>query len=110
MEIDKIHGVDLIASNKGDVKFVKLEISLAPEEPKTLRSIRTVEELERKLLELEMKERARSIDIKSIMTNLQEFQLDYFKRLEELESKLDKNLTVLSIKCDKLEKVVQRYK
>jgi hypothetical protein len=66
--------------------------------------------LERKLLELEMRERARSIDIKNLMGELTEFQVEYYKRLEDLELKLDQTLAGLAIKCDKLEKVVVRYK
>ena len=82
---------------------------MAPEKTK-VHSLDTVERLERKLLELEMRERARSIDIKNLMGELTGFQVEYYKRLEDLERKLDQTLAGLALKCDKLEKVVVRYK
>jgi hypothetical protein len=109
-EIDKIHGLDPAEHKKRDTRFARFEVSLAPELPKSLGAVKTVESVENRLLELEMAERARSIDMKACMTELTQFQLEYYKRLEQMEKKLDEALVGLAAKCDKLEKVVQRYK
>ena len=120
MELDKIHGIDESVFKRKDVicvmkltsqsKPLKAHVALAPEIPKSQKSIRTIENLERRLMELEMRERARSIDIKGLVTELQGFQIEYYKRLEDLEVKVNQTLEGLGVKCDKLEKIVERYR
>lgn len=44
------------------------------------------------------------------MERLQAFQVDIYKRLELMEKKVDDTLSGLAVKCDKMEKVVARYK
>ncbi|KAJ2997830.1 autophagy protein atg9 [Globomyces sp. JEL0801] len=56
IEIDKIHGID--------VKLSKFQISLAPARPINIESRKTIEALEKRLVELEGSERTRSIDLK----------------------------------------------
>ena len=43
------------------------------------------------------------------MERLQVFQVDIYKRLEGMEKKVDETLAGLSVKCDKMEKLVNRY-
>lgn len=67
-EIDKIHGLDPILHNgKQDVKISKFQVSLAPSRPANIEQRKTVDSLEKRLLEVERNERTRSIDLRGIM-------------------------------------------
>ncbi|KAI8817168.1 uncharacterized protein EV422DRAFT_551520 [Fimicolochytrium jonesii] len=110
MEIDKIHGIDPALSGRRDVKISKFQVSLAPAQPQNLKVKGTIQDLEQRLLELELKERARSIDLRVIMDRLQVFQVDVYKRLEAMDKKVDETLAGLAVKCERMEKVVARYK
>ncbi len=87
-----------------------MDVSLAPEPYRSEKEIRTLELLEKRLLELELRERARSIDIKVLMEELKSFQIEYYGRLEIMEKKLDEKLEGLQSKCERLASVVVRYK
>ncbi|KAH6595120.1 hypothetical protein BASA50_006106 [Batrachochytrium salamandrivorans] len=90
MEIDKLHGIDpILHKGKRDVKLSKVQISLAPAQPVNMESRKTIESLERRLMELELNERARSIDIRVIMRELQFFQVEIHKTFDDLEKKVD---------------------
>ncbi|KAI8921027.1 hypothetical protein DFJ77DRAFT_448292 [Powellomyces hirtus] len=111
VEIDKIHGIDpALSAGRRDVKISKFQVSLAPAQPQNLKVKGTIQDLEQRLLELELRERARSIDLRVIMDRLQVFQVDIYKRLETMEKKVDETLLGLATKCDRMEKVVARYK
>ncbi|KND01371.1 uncharacterized protein SPPG_03184 [Spizellomyces punctatus DAOM BR117] len=111
MELDKMHGIDpALSSGRRDVKISKFQVSMAPAQPQNLKTKHTMQGLEQRLLELELRERARSIDLRVIMDRLQSFQVDIYKRLEGMEKKVDDTLAGLAVKCDKMEKVVARYK
>ncbi|RKO86086.1 hypothetical protein BDK51DRAFT_34934 [Blyttiomyces helicus] len=111
IEIDKIHGIDpALSHGKKDVKINKFQITLAPARPMNLSARNTIEKLEEQLLELEMNERARSIDLRVIMDTLQGFQLDVYKRLEAMEKRVEETMGSLSVKCDRMEKTVARYR
>lgn len=45
-----------------------------------------------------------------VMDRLQGFQVDIYKRLENMEKKADETLGGLAVKCDKMEKLVNRYR
>ncbi|KAJ3025586.1 hypothetical protein HK097_006653 [Rhizophlyctis rosea] len=83
---------------------------MAPAQPQNQQARNTIEQLEERLLDLELRERARSIDLRVVMERLQVFQVDIYKRLEGMEKKVDETLAGLSVKCDKMEKLVNRYK
>ena len=70
----------------------------------------SVTALEVRLLELEINERARSIDVRAIMTKMQDLQLDIFKRLEAMDKKVDQNAHELSWKCEKSEAALKKYR
>ncbi|KAJ3045564.1 hypothetical protein HDV00_009221 [Rhizophlyctis rosea] len=108
-EIDKMHGLDPSLSRR-DVKITKFSVTMAPQQPQNQEARNTIEQLEERLLDLELKERARSIDLRVVMERLQVFQVDIYKRLEGMEKKVDETLASLSVKCDKMEKLVNRYK
>lgn len=125
-EIDKIHGLEAIHRSdvlhsqsfdrvykltiKKQAKIIRMDVSLAPEPFKSQKDTRTLELLEKRLIELEMRERARSIDIKVLMEELKSFQIEYYGRLEAMEKKLDEKLEGLQSKCERLAGVVVRYK
>jgi hypothetical protein len=71
---------------------------------------KTVESLEERLLRIEMQERSRSIDLRVVMMELQSFQIDILKRFEELDKRMNDGLFGLAVKCDKMERAVQRFK
>ncbi|KAI8915901.1 hypothetical protein EDD86DRAFT_185877 [Gorgonomyces haynaldii] len=109
-EIDKIHGIDpVLHHGKKDVKLSKFQISLAPARPQNTETRRNVEALERRLLELELNERARSIDLRVLMRDMQMFQVDLYKKFEDLEKKVEDGLFGLATKCEKMEKAVLKY-
>ncbi|EGF84076.1 hypothetical protein BATDEDRAFT_85450 [Batrachochytrium dendrobatidis JAM81] len=111
IEMDKIHGIDpILHKGKKDVKLFKFQVSLAPAQPVNVESRKTIESLEKRLLELELNERARSIDLRVIMRDLQFFQLEMHKTMEELQKKVDDGLVSLALKCDKMERAVVKYK
>ena len=111
LELDKIHGIDpILHRGRKDAKISKFQVSLAPARPANIDARKTVEALENRLIELEIHERSRSIDLRVIMRELQSFQIDIYKRFEELEKHVDDSLVSLAIKCDKMEKVVLKYK
>eukprot|EP00842_Homolaphlyctis_polyrhiza_P001576 jgi/Hompol1/2419/HPOL_001810-RA len=85
-------------------------MSLAPSRPTNVEARKTVEALERRLIELELNERSRSIDLRVIMRDLQGFQIEILKKFEELDKKVDDNLVSLAQRCDKMEKAVVKYK
>ncbi|KAJ3176318.1 hypothetical protein HDU87_005360 [Geranomyces variabilis] len=111
VEIDKIHGIDpALSAGRRDVKISKFQVSLAPAQPQNLKVKGTIQDLEQRLLELELRERARSIDLRVIMDRLQVFQVDIYKRLESMEKRVDETLVGLATKCTAMEKVVGKYK
>ncbi|KAI8901182.1 hypothetical protein BC833DRAFT_174635 [Globomyces pollinis-pini] len=111
IEIDKIHGIDpILHRGKKDVKLSKFQISLAPARPINIESRKTIEALEKRLVELEGSERTRSIDLKVIMRDFQGFQVMMMKKFEELDKKVDDGLVGLAYKCEKMEKLVTKYK
>ncbi|KAJ1342816.1 hypothetical protein BSLG_002635 [Batrachochytrium salamandrivorans] len=104
MEIDKLHGIDpILHKGKRDVKLSKVQISLAPAQPVNMESRKTIESLERRLMELELNERARSIDIRVIMRELQFFQVEIHKTFDDLEKKVDEGLVSLALKQSALD-------
>ncbi|RKO99946.1 hypothetical protein CXG81DRAFT_13838 [Caulochytrium protostelioides] len=108
-EIDKVHGYDpAMAMGRKDAKVTKIEISLAPARPQNRIAQETLEGFEQQLVQLEIAERGRSIDLRAIMGRLQSFQLEFFHRLELMEKKLDENLKTLEARCDKMEKTVAK--
>lgn len=110
-EIDKIHGLDYILHNgKKDVKISKFQVSLAPARPGNQEMRKTVESLEYRLLEVERNERTRSIDLRVAMRDFQHFQISLFKKFEDLDKKVDDGLIGLALKCEKMEKMVSKYK
>lgn len=82
---------------------------MSPALPKNKVIKTSIESLEQQLLELEIRERARSIDISLIMDRLQHFQVYMFRKLDELDKKVDETHTKMEIRCQKLEKTVNRY-
>jgi len=65
VEIDKIHGLDpILHHGKKDVKISKFQVSLAPCRPSNIEQRKTVDSLEKRLLEVERNERTRSIDLR----------------------------------------------
>ncbi|KAL2919844.1 hypothetical protein HK105_200761 [Polyrhizophydium stewartii] len=111
IELDKIHGIDpVLHRGRKDVKLSKFQVSLAPAQPVNLESRKTIESLESRLLELELNERVRSIDLRVVMRDLQSFQIDMYKRFEDLEKRVEDGLVSLGAKCDKMEKAVAKYK
>ncbi|KAJ3293522.1 hypothetical protein HK104_004394 [Borealophlyctis nickersoniae] len=109
LEMDKMHGLDPSLSRR-DIKITKVSVTLAPAQPQNQKARDTIEQLESRLLELELRERARSIDLRVVMDQLRGFQVDIYKRLETMEKKVDETLSTLSVKCDKMEKLVNRYR
>ncbi|KAI8926729.1 hypothetical protein BC831DRAFT_455220 [Entophlyctis helioformis] len=111
VEVDKIHGIDpILHRGKKDAKFSKFQVSLAPSRPANIETRKTIEALERRLLEIELHERARSIDLRVVMRDLQTFQIDMYKRFEELDRRVEDGLVALSQKCERMEKAVTKYK
>lgn len=97
-KIDSIHGT----AKKS--KIVKTMVGLALE-----RKLTNISDLESRLIQLEMKERAQSIDIKALVEELSRFQIHFFKKLNSLEQKVELNLTNLEAKTEKLEKILTKY-
>lgn len=64
LEIDKIHGLDPSLGKK-DVTITKFTIVASKPLPRNSEFNHTIENIESKLIELEVKERGRTIDIKS---------------------------------------------
>ncbi|KAI9011390.1 hypothetical protein BC832DRAFT_590617 [Gaertneriomyces semiglobifer] len=110
MELDKMHGLDPALNKRKDVKITKCQVTLAPAQPQNVEVKGTIEHLEQRLLELELHERGRSIDLRVVMERLQGFQLDMTKRLEVMEKKTDETIVALSTKIDKMDKMAARYK
>ena len=67
IEIDKIHGVDP-ASGKPDVKISKVSVVDIAPLPAQKEMNGAIVEMEDKLVELEVRERSRTIDIKGMLT------------------------------------------
>ena len=68
VEFDKIHGIDpILHHGKKDAKLSKFQISLAPALPKNVEARKTIEALETRLMELELNERTRSIDLRGYL-------------------------------------------
>ena len=44
------------------------------------------------------------------MRDLQTFQIDMFKKFEELDKKMDDGIAGLATKCEKMEKAVLKYR
>jgi hypothetical protein len=44
------------------------------------------------------------------MRDFQSFQISIIKRMEELDQKVDSGLIGLAAKCEKMEKLVSKYK
>ncbi|KAI9096601.1 hypothetical protein DFS34DRAFT_650694 [Phlyctochytrium arcticum] len=110
-ELDKMHGIDpALNAGRKDAKIAKFQVAIAPPQPVNLKVKHTMAELEQRLVEIELRERARSIDLRVIMDRLQGFQVDIYKRLENMEKKVDETMAGLAVKCDKMERVVARYK
>ncbi|KAI8801194.1 hypothetical protein BJ742DRAFT_716155 [Cladochytrium replicatum] len=109
IEIDKIHGLDPALYSRRDVKISKYVESLAPERPVNPKAEGTILALEERLAQLELEERARSVDLRVIMTKLQTFQVDSFKRLESLDKRVDDLILKLDARCERMEKVVARF-
>ena len=111
IEIDKIHGIDpILHSGKKDAKLSKYNISLAPARPQNAETRKTIESLERRLLDIELAERSRSIDLRVVMRDLQRFQVELYKKFEDLDKKMDDGLFGLGVKCEKMERAVMKYK
>jgi hypothetical protein len=109
-EIDRIHGIDpILHKGRKDCKLSKFQVSLAPARPANLEQRKTIDAIEKRLLEVERNERARSIDLRVIMRELQAFQVVMLKRMEELDKKVDDGLVGLAFKCEKMEKLVVKY-
>ncbi|KAJ3376498.1 hypothetical protein HDU92_000265, partial [Lobulomyces angularis] len=90
----------------GIVKLSKFVVTIAPTKPQNKNVKSCLETLEEQLIELEIRERARSIDIKVIMERLQFLQMDMFKKLDLLDKKVEENFAKLDMKCDKMEKII----
>ena len=104
-KLDSIHGLDSdLFKNAKRTKIIKTIFGLCVEKKLT-----NINDLEIRLCQLEVKERAQSIDIKALVQELSNFQIHFFKKLEELDSKVDINLSNLEVKCEKLEKVLIKY-
>lgn len=118
LEIDKIHGIDpILHKGKRDVKLSKFQVSLAPARPQNAESRKTIESLERRLLDIELSERSRSIDLRIIMRDLQGFQVEMYKKFDDLEKKMDDGINFiiiglfgLGVKCEKMERAVLKYR
>ncbi len=109
-EIDKIHGLDpILHKGRKDCKLSKFQVSLAPARPANFEQRKTIDALEKRLLEVERNERSRSIDLRVIMRELQGFQVAMIKRMEDLDKKVDDGLVGLAVKCEKMEKMVAKY-
>jgi hypothetical protein len=109
-EIDRIHGLDpILHKGKKDCKLSKFQVSLAPARPVNLEQRMVIDSLEKRLLEVERNERTRSIDLRVIMRELQGFQLIMIKRMDDLDKKVDDGLGGLAVKCEKMERIVDKY-
>ena len=100
-KIDSIHGLPPKSKKS---KILKSVFGLAVE-----RKLTNISDLESRLIQLELKERAQSIDIKALVQDLSNFQIHFFKKLSELEAKVDLNLNNLESKTEKLEKILIKY-
>ncbi|KAJ3411831.1 hypothetical protein HDV05_001673 [Chytridiales sp. JEL 0842] len=111
VELDKIHGIDpAISHGKRDVKVSRLTVTMGATRPQNTNTQRTIENLEEQLIKLELLERTRSIDLKAVMDSLQSFQLDFQKKFEGLEKRVDETTVKLDKKCEKLEKAMARFR
>lgn len=99
-----LHKIDSIHGTVKKSRIVKSMTGLALE-----RKLTNISDLESRLIQLEMKERAQSIDIKALVQELSRFQIHFFKKLSELEDKVNLNLGNLEIKTEKLEKILTKY-
>ncbi|KAI8840977.1 hypothetical protein BJ741DRAFT_594939 [Chytriomyces cf. hyalinus JEL632] len=109
-EIDKIHGMDPAFSyGKKDAKLSRFCVTMAEARPINAAD-KTMESLEQQIMQLELLERTRSIDLKMVMENLQSFQLDFHKRFEYLDKKVDEMTAKVDAKCERLNATLQRYK
>ncbi|TPX47513.1 hypothetical protein SeMB42_g02265 [Synchytrium endobioticum] len=107
-ELDKMHGLDPTVRQR-DAKLTRLTVTAGTVLPQNLDKS-SVAALEARLLELELHERARSIDIRAIMEKMQALQLDMFKKLEATDKKVDQNAHELSWKCEKSEAALKKYR
>ncbi|KAI8612722.1 hypothetical protein BC830DRAFT_1231006 [Chytriomyces sp. MP71] len=109
-EIDKVHGMDPAFSyGKSDAKLTRFCVTMGPARPLPATEM-TIEALEQQILQLESLERTRSIDLKTVMENLQAFQVDFTKKMEFLDKKVDEMTAKVDVKCDRLNATLQRYK
>ncbi|KAI9366712.1 hypothetical protein DFJ73DRAFT_653859 [Zopfochytrium polystomum] len=108
-EVDKVHGTDPILGKK-DVKLSHLSVTLGETRPQNQQTRQTIESLEEQLILLEQMERARSIDLKTVMEQLQACQLDFHKRFELLDKKVDDVAAKLDTKCERLERSMARLR
>jgi hypothetical protein len=100
-KMDSIHGT------KTPSKVVRSLVGLSLEVNNFSKN--SLENLENELLNLEVNQRKMGISIKKLLKSFNDFQILYFKRLENLEEKVDVNLKNLDIKTSKLEKSLQKY-
>ncbi|TPX37604.1 hypothetical protein SmJEL517_g00499 [Synchytrium microbalum] len=105
-ELDRMHGLDPTVRQK-DAKLTRLNVTAGTVLPSNLDKS-SITALEQRLLELELHERARSIDIRAIMEKMQTLQLDMFKKLEAMDKKVDQNAHELSWKCEKSEAALKK--
>ncbi|KAJ1562027.1 hypothetical protein HK096_002397 [Nowakowskiella sp. JEL0078] len=103
-ELDKIHGIDPLLFPKRDAKITRFQTTIAPLAPTNNQLRVNVADLESQLQNLELQERARSIDLRVLMETFLKFQQDMMKKIDSLEKKVEEGVTKLDAKCDRLEK------
>ncbi|KAI9344935.1 hypothetical protein BDR26DRAFT_856966 [Obelidium mucronatum] len=109
-EIDKIHGMDPAFSyGKKDAKLSRFSVTMGEARPQNAAD-KTIEALEQQIVQLELLERTRSIDLKMVMEGLFSFQVEYQKKFEALDKKVEEMASRLDSKCDRLNATLQRYK
>ncbi|KAJ3058943.1 hypothetical protein BCR33DRAFT_712754 [Rhizoclosmatium globosum] len=109
-EIDKIHGMDpAFSCGKKDAKLSRFCTTMAEARPQNAAD-HTIEALEQQIVQLELLERARSIDLKMVMENLLSFQTEFQKKFEALDKKVGEMSNRLDQKAERLSATLQRFK
>lgn len=99
--------IDSIHATTSSSKVVRSAVGLSLETNSFSKN--SLEKIENELLVLEVNQRKMGISIKDLLKSFNDFQILYFKKLENLEAKVDLNLKNLEIKTSKLEKSLKKY-
>ena len=106
IEIDKINGI----RDRKDTKITKVINTAAPMKPENKIDGDLVEALEAQLVQLEIRDHARTMQTRAISDKLNSFQAEMLKSLEQVDKKIDDTFSHLDEKCQRLEKLLQKYK